>query len=119
MKTYISNHGYRIRRRRVIQTQVAHRPHTVETFLHGLIDGFSRRIIYLRCNDNNPEEAVLDLFLEAMKGMETCDHHGQEYNRVENILVCEAIANSKGELKGSLIAGPSTHNQRNNMEGPI
>ena len=34
--------------------------------IHGCIDGFSRRIMFLRCNSNNLAETVLDLFLNAI-----------------------------------------------------
>ena len=31
---------------------------------------------------------------------------------VENVLVCDAMLDARGEGRGSFIAGPSTHNQR-------
>ena len=33
-------------------------------------------------------------------------------NGVENVLVCDAMIQARGEGRGSFIAGPSTHNQR-------
>lgn len=32
---------------------------------NGCIDGFSRKIVYLRCNGNNQANTILDLFLEV------------------------------------------------------
>ena len=34
--------------------------------VHGCIDGFSRRIMFLRCSSNNLAETVLELFLDAI-----------------------------------------------------
>ena len=34
--------------------------------VHGCIDGFSRRIMFLRCNSNNRAETILNLFLDAI-----------------------------------------------------
>ena len=31
---------------------------------------------------------------------------------VENVLVCDAMVEARGQNRGSFIAGPSTHNQR-------
>ena len=33
--------------------------------IHGAIDGFSRKIIYLKCSTNNMASTVLDLFINA------------------------------------------------------
>ena len=35
--------------------------------VHGAIDGFSRKIIFLQCNDNNKVTLVLQLFEEAVE----------------------------------------------------
>ena len=81
--------------------------------IHGCIDGFSRRIIFLRCSSNNKAETVLELFLNAIE----CDGDlwpsrvRVDYG-VENVLVCDAMVQTRGEGRGSFIAGPSTHNQR-------
>jgi hypothetical protein len=34
--------------------------------LHATIDGYSRRVIYLECNTNNPAETVLSAFLNGV-----------------------------------------------------
>ena len=81
--------------------------------IHGCIDGFSRRIIFLRCSSNNKAETVLELFLSAIE----CDDDlwpsrvRVDYG-VENVLVRDAMVQTRGEGRGSFIAGPSTHNQR-------
>ena len=31
---------------------------------------------------------------------------------VENVLICDAMVQARGDGRGSFIAGPSTHNQR-------
>ena len=79
--------------------------------VHGCIDGFSRRIIYLKCNSNNLSETVLDLFLDSVK------RDGDRWpsrirvdRGVENVLVCDAMIQYRGEGRASFIAGLSTHN---------
>ena len=81
--------------------------------IHGCIDGFSRRIIYLRCSSNNLAETVLNLFLN------TVSRDGDRWpsrlrvdRGVENVLVCDAMVQYRGEGRASFIAGPSTHNKR-------
>ena len=56
--------------------------------IHGCIDGFSRRILYLLCADNNRSETVGDLFQNAW------------------------MVQVRGDGHGSFIAGSSTRNQR-------
>ena len=83
--------------------------------IHGCIDGFSRRIMFLRCSSNNKAETVLELFLNAVKsdGDLWPSWIRVDYD-VENVLVCDAMVRTRGEGRGSFIfiAGPSTHNQR-------
>ena len=69
--------------------------------------------MFLRCKSNNLAETVPVLFLDAIK------HEGKLWpsrirvdNGVENVLVCDAMVQARGEGRGSFIAGPSTHNQR-------
>lgn len=81
--------------------------------IHGCIDGFSRRIMFLKCSSNNLSETVLELFLSAV---EKDGHMWPSRIRVdkgvENVLICDAMVDARGEGRGSFIAGPSTHNQR-------
>lgn len=34
--------------------------------VHGGIDGYSRIVVYLKCSNNNREDTVLQLFLQAV-----------------------------------------------------
>ena len=79
--------------------------------IHGCIDGFSRKIIYLKCTSNNYADTVRSLFEEAtmlygwpsrVRG----DHGG------ENVDVANLMDAARGIGRGSFIRGPSTHNQR-------
>ncbi|CAB4006490.1 hypothetical protein AWC38_SpisGene3841 [Paramuricea clavata] len=81
--------------------------------IHGCIDGFSRRRIYLHCSSNNLASTVLTLFLDAIeKDGELWPSRIRVDHGVENVLVCEAMVEARGEGRASFIAGPSTHNQR-------
>ena len=81
--------------------------------VHGCIDGKSRKIMFLRCDNNNRAETVLNLFQNAIT-----ENHNLWPSRVrvdygvENVLVCDAIVEKHGEGRGSFIAGSSTRNQR-------
>ena len=81
--------------------------------VHGCIDGFSRRIIFLRCSTNNLAQTVLDLFMNSIE-----NDRGLWPSRVrvdygvENVMVCDAMVDKWGQGRGSFIAGPSTRNQR-------
>ena len=81
--------------------------------IHGCIDGFSRRIIFLRSNSNNLAETVLELFLAAVQSDGNLWPSRIRVDKgVENVLVCDAMVQARGDGRGSFIAGPSTHNQR-------
>ena len=81
--------------------------------IHGCIDGFSRRIMYLSCSSNNLSETVLELFLNAINSDgDLWPSRIRVDQGVENVLVCDAMVKARGEGRGSFIAGPSTHNQR-------
>ena len=80
--------------------------------VHGCIDGFSRRIIFLHCSPNNLSETVLSLFLDAVEKDGLWPSRIRVDRGVENVLVCDAMVDARGAGRGSFIAGPSTHNQR-------
>lgn len=81
--------------------------------IHGCIDGFSRRIMYLQCHSNNLAGTVLNLFLNTVrKDGDRWPSRIRVDRGVENVLVCDAMVQFRGEGRGSFIAGPSTHNQR-------
>lgn len=81
--------------------------------VNGCIDGFSRRVIFLHCSTNNLSGTVLSHFLDAIEEDGGLWPSRIRVDRgVENVLVCDAIVEARGEGRGSFIAGPSTHNQR-------
>ena len=81
--------------------------------IHGCVDGYSRRIIFLHCNTNNLSSTVLSLFESAIErdGGLWPSRIRVDYG-VENTAVCDAMLAVRGEGRGSFIAGSSTRNQR-------
>ena len=79
--------------------------------VHGCIDGYSRKVIYLHASDNNRANTVLKLFLDS-----TTEHGWPSRVRSdkggENYDVARAMLTVRGTGRGSHIAGPSVHNQR-------
>lgn len=79
--------------------------------IHGCIDGYSRKIMYLQASDNNRASTVLTLFIEAT------DNHGWP-SRVrsdkggENVDVARVMLTARGTGRHSHITGASVHNQR-------
>lgn len=65
--------------------------------VHGCIDGFSRRIIFLQCSPNNLSETVLSLFLNAIeKDGGLWPSRIRVDKGVENVLVCDAMVEARG-----------------------
>ena len=81
--------------------------------VHGCIDGFSRKIMFLKCSSNNCAETVLELFLNAVEDHNNFWPSRIRVNRgVENVRVCDVMVEMRGNGRDSFIAGPSTRNQR-------
>ena len=79
--------------------------------IHGGIDGFSRRIVYLRASSNNRADTVFRLFYGAViecgwPSRVRSDKGG------ENLEVARAMISVRGTGRKSHITGSSVHNQR-------
>ena len=80
--------------------------------IHGCKDGFSRRIVFLRCSNNNLSQTVQEFFLKAIENDGLWPSRIRVDYGVENVLVCDAMVEARGEGRGSFIADPSTRNRR-------
>ena len=79
--------------------------------IHGGIDGYSRRIVYLHASDNNRAATVSALFREATMECGWPSRVRSDKGG-ENIDVAECMLRVRGTSRNSFITGSSVHNQR-------
>ena len=81
--------------------------------VHGCIDGYSRRIIYLHCSDNNCASTVKSLFVDGVRDCGLPKRVRSDRGG-ENVQVARFMLEhpSRGPESGSFITGRSVHNQR-------
>ncbi|XP_063067584.1 uncharacterized protein LOC134459214 isoform X2 [Engraulis encrasicolus] len=79
--------------------------------IFGGIDGYSRKIMYLRVSNNNLASTTLAFFTDAVQNfgfpLRVRADHG-----VENVDVARLMFSVRGTERNSFIAGRSVHNQR-------
>ena len=68
-------------------------------------------IVYLKCSTNNYSRTVLEEFTKAVEKFHlpsrVCSDQG-----TENVQVAQYMLENRGVNRGSIITGPSVHNQR-------
>ncbi|XP_039866533.1 uncharacterized protein LOC120720812 [Simochromis diagramma] len=79
--------------------------------MFGGVDGFSRKILYLKAANNNKASTALTFFLEAVQ------KHGfplrvRGDQGVENVDIARYMFEVRGCGRGSFMSGKSVHNQR-------
>ena len=79
--------------------------------IHGGIDGYSRLITYLQCSNNSRSDTVLAAFVGACEVFGVPSRVRSDIGE-ENIDIWQYMTATRGEHRGSYIAGPSVHNTR-------
>ena len=81
--------------------------------IHACIDGYSRRIIYLKCSNNNKAETVFEAFIDGVQQLGLPERVRGDRGG-ENIQVAAFMLEHpmRGTGRGSFITGQSIHNQR-------
>ena len=79
--------------------------------IHGGIDGYSRKTVYLSCSVNNIATTVLRLFQQAVEDFGLPSRVRADMG-IENVDIAQFMLHNRGINRGSFITGPSVHNQR-------
>lgn len=79
--------------------------------IHGMIDGFSRTVIYLKCAANNRSSTVLDFFRDGVSQFGIPDHVRSDHGG-ENVGVWRYVILTHNGDFSSVITGSSAHNER-------
>ena len=77
----------------------------------GGIDGFSRLVTFLRCEDHNKADTILSFFQNGVSEFGTPVRVRSDKG-LENYKVTEYIISVHGSGKGNMLTGKSCHNQR-------
>lgn len=79
--------------------------------IHGAVDGFSRCIIYLGCEDNNRAQTVVQYFREGVSQYGIPDHVRSDHGG-ENVDVWRFMIANHNMDYSCVISGSSVHNER-------
>ena len=79
--------------------------------IHGCIDGYTRRLMFLKYSTNNLATTVFNLFENAVQSFGIPSRVRGDLGG-ENVDVAWFMISMKGAGRGSFIAGKSCHNQR-------
>ena len=79
--------------------------------IHGGIDGFSRTVVFLKCNVNNKASTVFQCFRKAVVDFGLPSRVRSDCG-LENVEIARFMIEQRGSGRGSHISGKSVHNQR-------